>query len=110
MPYTKKELQQNEFWQKLHEQDRVEYQKKLEQAETFSETVQIWDDKYGKMDVAPIVPLRNEAGTFLAFEDPDTGLNYERPDQKISIEKNSPLYHSGEIKDKVLDTEIKELV
>jgi hypothetical protein len=37
-------------------------------------------------------------------------LNYERPDQKISVEKNSPLYHSGEIKDKVLDTEIKELV
>ena len=110
MPYTKEELKKNEFWQRLHEQDRVEYQKKLEQAETFNDTVQIWDETLGLMDVAPIVPLRNDAGTFLAFEDPDTGLNYERPDQKIPIEKNSPLYHTGEVKSKVLDTEIKELI
>ena len=39
----------------------------------------------------------------------DTGLNFERPDQVIKIDKKSAQYHSGEIKDKVLDTEIKEL-
>ena len=32
MPYTKEELKKNSFWQKLHEQDRADYQEKLEQA------------------------------------------------------------------------------
>jgi hypothetical protein len=70
----------------------------------------VFDEKLGKLPLEQIKPLRNEAGTFLAFEDPDTGLNFERPDQVIKIDKKSAQYHSGEIKDKVLDTEIKELV
>ena len=45
MPYTNEELKKNEFWLKLHEQDRVDYQKKLEQAETFKNTTQIVDDE-----------------------------------------------------------------
>ena len=54
--------------------------------------------------------MRNSVNTFLAFEDPDTGLNYERPDQYITVDKKSPTYHDGEIRDKVLDREIKELI
>ena len=54
--------------------------------------------------------MRNEAGTFLAFENPDTGLNYDRPDQYISVIKKSPLYHKGDLWNQVLDREIKELV
>ena len=41
MPYTIEELKKNEFWQRLHVQDRVDYQKKLEQAETFRDATQI---------------------------------------------------------------------
>ena len=54
--------------------------------------------------------MRNEAGTFLAFENPDTGLNYERPDQYIPVDKKSPIYYKGDLWNKVLDREIKELV
>ena len=54
-------------------------------------------------------PIRNSAGTFLAFEDPDTGLNYERPDQFITVDKKSPRYYKGDLWNKVLDREIKEL-
>ena len=110
MPYTKKELQKNEFWQRLHEQDRAEYQNQLQHAIDLQDSVEVFDEKLGKLPLEQIKPLRNEAGTFLAFENPDTGLNYDRPDQYISVEKLSPQYHSGEIRDKVLDTEIKELV
>jgi|TARA_B100001094_G_scaffold148752_1_gene144050 hypothetical protein len=110
MPYTKKELKENEFWQKLHEQDRVEYEHKLQQAIDLQDVVEVVDEKLGKLPLEKTKPLRNDSGTFLAFENPDTGLNYDRPDQYISVEKLSPQYHSGEIRDKVLDTEIKELV
>tara|TARA_R100000030_G_scaffold35628_1_gene26555 strand:- start:192 stop:524 length:333 start_codon:yes stop_codon:yes gene_type:complete len=110
MPYTKEELQKNEFWQRLHEQDRADYQNQLQQAVDLQGSVEVFDNKLGKIPLEQIQPLRNEAGTFLAFEDPDTGMNFERPDQVITIDKKSAQYHSGEIKDKVLDTEIKELV
>ena len=109
MPYTKKELLENPFWQKLHEQDRVDYQRKLEDAESFSDVVQVVDENLGILPIAPVVPLRNEAGTFLAFENPDTGLNYERPDQSIPVDKKSPKYYKGDLWNKVLDREFKEL-
>ena len=109
MPYTKGELKKNEFWQKLHEQDRADYQKKLEQAETFRDSPTIVDPDLGVLPVNSEKPLRNEGGIFLAFEDPDTGLNYERPDQYITVDKKSPRYHKGDLWNKVLDREIKEL-
>jgi len=109
MPYTKGELKKNEFWQKLHEQDRADYQKKLEQAMTFRDATQIVDPDLGVLPINSEKPLRNEGGIFLAFEDPDTGLNYERPDQSITIDKKSPIYHKGDLWNKVLDREIKEL-
>jgi hypothetical protein len=109
MPYTNEELKKNEFWLKLHEQDKVDYQKKLEQAETFKNATQIVDDEGRVIPINKTTPMRNSVNTFLAFEDPDTGLNYERPDQYITVDKKSPRYHEGEIRDKVLDREIKEL-
>jgi hypothetical protein len=112
MPYTLEELKKNEFWQKLHEQDRVDYQDKLEQAETFRNTSEIVDDAGNIVQVNKTSPIRNSVNTFLAFEDPDSDehLNYERPDQYITIDKKSYMYHDGEIRDKVLDREIKELI
>ena len=111
MPYTKEELKKNSFWQKLHEQDRADYQKKLEQAETFKDVTEIVDIDLGVLPVNPQKPLRNDVGTFLAFEDPDSEehLNYERPNQSITIDKKSPIYHKGDLWNKVLDREIKEL-
>jgi len=109
MPYTNEELKKNEFWLKLHEQDKVDYQKKLEQAETFKNATQIVDDEGRVIPINKTTPMRNSVNIFLAFEDPDTGLNYERPDQYIIVDKKSPRYHEGEIRDKVLDREIKEL-
>lgn len=110
MPYTVEELKKNEFWQKLHEQDRVDYQKKLEQAETFKNVNKIVNDKGVVLDIQEVTPMRNKQGTFLAFENPDTGLNYDRPDQYISVIKQSPVYHKGDLWNQVLDREIKELM
>lgn len=110
MPYTKSELLKNEFWQRLHEQDRVDYQKKLEQAEIFKNTTEIVDDDGNVIPIIKTVALRNDVGTFLSFEDPDTGLTLEQPNQYVSIDKKSPQYHYGELWDKVLDREIKELM
>jgi len=102
MPYTLEELKKNEFWLKLHEQDRVDYQKKLEQAETFGDISEIVDDEGNVIQVNKTTPMRNSVNTFLAFEDPDTGLNYERPDQYVSVNKKSYMYHGGEIVIKIL--------
>jgi hypothetical protein len=110
MPYTVEELKKNEFWQKLHEQDRVDYQKKLEQAETFKNVNKVVNDKGVVLDIQEVTPMRNKQGTFLAFENPDTGLNYDRPDQYISVIKQSPVYHKGDLWNQVLDREIKELM
>ena len=41
MPYTKEELQKNEFWQKLNEQDRVQYQNKLQHAIALQDAVEV---------------------------------------------------------------------
>jgi len=109
MPYTIEELKKNEFWQRLHEQDRVDYQKKLEQAETFKKVNQIVNDDDEVIGIQGAVSMRNREGTFLAFEDPDTGLNYDRPDQYISVTKESPSYHKGDLWNQVLDREIREL-
>ena len=51
----------------------------------------------------------SDRGFFLAFENPDTGLNYERPDQSIPVDKKSPKYYKGDLWNKVLDREFKEL-
>ena len=109
MPYTKKELKKNEFWQKLIEQDRVGYLKKLANAIALKDVTVVYNEDGNPIPVEPIGPLRNEAGIFLAFEDPDTGLNYERPDQFITVDKKSPRYYKGNLWNKVLDREIKEL-
>ena len=113
MPYTKKELLKNPFWQKLHEQDRVDYENKLQHALKFQRATTMVDDEGNVINIEENKknkPLRNEAGTFLAFENPDTGLNYERPDQFIAVDKKSPMYYKGDLWNKVLDREIKELV
>ncbi|MBC8428540.1 hypothetical protein H8D04_01515 [bacterium] len=110
MPYTKKELLTNEFWQRLHEQDRVDYQKLLEQAETFKNATEIVDEDGNVIPINKTIALRNDVGTFLSFEDPDTELTLEQPNQYISINKKSPQYHYGELWNKVLNREIKELI
>ena len=110
MPYTVEELKKNEYWQKLHEQDRVDYNHKLQQAMALQRVDKIIDPDLGEVPIETIKPLRNEGGMFLAFEDPDTGLTYNRPDQYVIVDKKSPTYHIGELRDKVLDREIKELV
>ena len=109
MPYTVEELKKNEYWQKLHEQDRVDYLKKLKDAVTFKNVTEVIDDNGNVIPLEPKIPIRNGAGTFVAFEDPDTGLNYERPDQYITVDKKSPRYHKGDLWNTVLDREIKEL-
>jgi len=110
MPYTVEELKKNDFWQRLHEQDRVDYLKKLKDAVTFNNVTEVIDDNGDIIPLEPKIPIRNSAGTFIAFEDPDTGLNYERPDQYITVDKKSPKYHKGDLWNTVLDREIKELV
>ena len=110
MPYTNEELKKNEFWLKLHEQDRVDYENKLQHALKFQRATTMVDDEGNVINIEKNKPLRNEAGTFLAFENPDTGLNYERPDQFIAVDKKSPMYYKGDLWNKVLDREIKELV
>ena len=109
MPYTKKELLENPFWQKLHEQDRVDYENKLQHALKFQRATTMVDDEGNVINIEKSKPIRNEAGTFLAFENPDTGLNYERPDQSIPVDKKSPRYYKGDLWNKVLDREFKEL-
>ena len=112
MPYTKEELLTNEFWQNLHEQDRVDYLDKLGHAELLQDAREIIDINLGILPVSSSQPLRNDVGTFLAFEDPDSEehLSYNRPDQYITIDKKSPLYYKGNLWDQVLDREFEELI
>ena len=51
MPYTKKELLKNPFWQKLHEQDRVDYENKYIDFNSIIKTNLLENDKIKNLNL-----------------------------------------------------------
>ena len=110
MPLTKEELQKSEYYQKLQEQDRVLHLNKLDQARKLQGSVTIIDENDNELIQPDVEPLRNDAGVFLAFENPfDEESNLDDIDQQIKIDNKSTLYKTDLIWNNVLDREFSEL-
>ena len=109
MPLTKEELQNSEFYQRLKEQDRAQYLSELEQKRILNDTVVITEDD-NKIPNPDAQPLRNEAGFFIAVEDPyEDNVNLKDPDQLIKLETKTTTYVYDPYWSLILDREFKEL-
>jgi len=109
MPLTKEELQKSEFYQKLKEQDRAQYLSELEQRRRLSGAVIVTENDNVIIN-AETPPLRNDAGVFIAVEDPfEEGKNLTEQDQLIKISKKTTVYQTSPQWDLILDREFKEL-
>tara|TARA_X000001382_G_C3156811_1_gene174835 strand:+ start:25 stop:354 length:330 start_codon:yes stop_codon:yes gene_type:complete len=109
MPLTKEELQKNEFYQKLKEQDRTDYLNNLEQKRKLSGGI-IVNENGQTIINEETQPLRNDSGVFLAVEDPfEEGQNLQDPDQIVKIKLASTVYLTDPYWDNVLDREFSEL-
>ena len=110
MPYTKEELNKNEYYQKLKEADRESYLIKLNNARSLDSGAVVVTEDGNQVITPKTEPLRNEAGTFLLYEDPfDDGRNLQDLDQQLEISLKSPLYNTAPLWDNIIDREIKEL-
>ena len=109
MPLTKEELQKSEFYQKMKEQDRVQYLNDLEQKRRLSGGIIVTEN--GQQIIGEETqPLRNDAGIFVAVEDPfEEGQNLQDPDQIIKIKLSTTSYLTDPYWDNVLDREFSEL-
>ena len=109
MPLTPEELKKSEFYQRLKEQDRTQYLSELEHQRILSDTVVITEDG-NKIIGEEASPLRNEAGFFIAVEDPfEQNVNLKDPDQLIKIEQKTTTYVYDPYWSQVLDREFGEL-
>ena len=110
MPLTREELNNSEFYQKLKEQDRVQYLNELEQKRKLSGGGVIVTEDGNQIVNQDSEPLRNEAGFFVAVEDPyEQNMNLKDPDQLIKIETKTTTYVYDPYWNQVLDREFKEL-
>ena len=76
MPLTKEELQKNEFYQKLREQDRTDYLNTLEQKRKLSGGIVV--NENGQQIIGEETPpLRNDAGVFIVEDPFDEGNNLQ---------------------------------
>jgi len=109
MPLTPEELKKSEFYQRLKEQDRTQYLSELEHQRILSDTVVITEDG-NKIPSPNPEPLRNEAGFFIAVEDPfDENVNLKDQDQLITLEQKTTTYVYDPYWNQILDREFKEL-
>ena len=109
MPLTKEELLKSEFYQKLKEQDRTQYLNELEQRRRLSGAVIVTEDDNIIIN-SETPPLRNDAGVFIAVEDPfEEGKNLTDEDKLLKVTKKTTCYQTNPQWDLILDREFKAL-
>ena len=109
MPLTKEELQKSEFYQKLKEHDRMTYLNELEQRRKLSSGVVVTENDQIIIN-SETPPLRNDAGVFVAIEDPfEEGQNLTDEDQLIKITKKTTCYTTDPDWNLILKRDFEEL-
>ena len=104
MPYTKEELQQNEYYQNLKNADEQAY---IQQRELYK-TRSVANNNPNVNDGSLII--RDETGVMLIFENPYTGEFYDDETTMIPKTLETEQYRINDsILDEVLDRDIIEL-
>ena len=101
MPYTLKELENNEYFQKLENRDIAEYEERIAK-----------DRQRFEMSGSTTTvnqTLRNEKGIFLSYEDRHTQLGMKGPWQEVVVSNQSPKLRTDELLDLVVKRNFEEL-
>ena len=87
----------------------AQYLSELEQSRVLNDSVIITEDD-NKIISSDAQPLRNEAGFFLAVEDPyEDNVNLKDPDQLIKLESKTTTYVYDPYWSLIIDRDFKEL-
>jgi|TARA_R100001463_G_scaffold111851_3_gene166819 uncharacterized phage-like protein YoqJ len=104
MPYTKEELQQNEYYQNLKDADEQAYLARRDYYKT-----QFYDSAEFAANDGSLV-VRDENGTMLLFENPYTGELYDDETTVLTKTLETPQYRiNDDILEEVIDRNIIEL-
>ena len=100
MPYTKEELDSNEYYQDIISANRRAYDEQVEREFVAMRATG------SRANSTPT--LRNEDGSIILYEDPDEGGGLNRPNQYVEVEMKQPTIRK-KLLDSVVDRAITEL-
>ena len=101
MPYTKEQLENNEYFQKLKLEANREYEDErsrvLQEFEANSST-----------ETNEKVLRTGPNGPILSYENPKTNTGYDDPSGWVTVSRKQPLYKRGDELNDIIDRDFKE--
>ena len=102
MPYTKEQLQNNEYFQNLKLEASREYEEeKSRMVAEFAAS--------SSLDNNNQLLRQGTDGPILSYEDPETSTAQDDPSSWIKIERKQPKYKRGDALDEVINRNFSEL-
>ena len=102
MPYTKEQLENNEYFQNLKLQASKEYEEEKARMTAEFAASSSFDDNNQLLRQGP-------GGPIISFEDPETGTAQDDPTGWIKIDRKQPKYKRGEKLDEIINRNFSEL-
>ena len=102
MPYTKEQLQNNEYFQNLKLEASKDYEAEKERMVAEFSVSSSLDNNNQLLRQGPNGPI-------FSYEDPETGLAQDDPSGWIKIERKQPKYKRGDELDEVINRNFSEL-
>ena len=102
MPYTKEQLQNNEYFQNLKLEASKDYEAEKERMVAEFAASSSLDNNNQLLRQGP-------SGPILSYEDPETGTAQDDPSGWIKIERKQPKYKRGDELDEVINRNFSEL-
>tara|TARA_A100001201_G_C4090777_1_gene201959 strand:- start:2015 stop:2326 length:312 start_codon:yes stop_codon:yes gene_type:complete len=103
MPYTKEQLENNEYYQSLKLEASREYE--AEKARVVAEFA-----ASSSMDDNNQLLRLGENGPIQSYEDPSTGMPQDDPTGWIKIDRKQPKYKRGDELDEIINRDFAEFV
>jgi len=103
MPYTKEQLENNEYFQSLRLEASREYEE--ERARTIAEF-----SVSSSMEDNNQLLRQGPGGPIISYENPETGTALDDPTSWVKINRKQPKYKRGDDLDEVINRNFTELV
>ena len=101
MPYTKEQLENNEYFQNLKLEANREYEDERNR-------VLLEFQASASMETNTQVLRTGPGGPILSYENPETNTGYDDPSGWITVSRKQPLYKRGDELNEVIDRNFKE--
>jgi hypothetical protein len=103
MPYTKEQLENNEYFQNLKLEASKDYEE--EKARTIAEFA-----ASSSLDDNNQLLRQGPGGPILSYENPETGEAQDDPSTWIKIDRKQPKLKRGDSLDEIVDRNFSELI